>query len=149
MDRLKSRLNEADLKRAEIHQARVQDIPLSFFDRLQQNDILFIDSSHVVKFASDLHYLMFEVLPRLAEGVIIHFHDIFYPFEYPEAWLREGIAWNEAYMLRAFLSHNSNYDILLFTTYLQRKFPDFFSRHFPLCAKNTGGSLWIQKHTKA
>ncbi len=77
----------------------LQDIPLNYFEKLEEGDILFIDSSHVSKVASDVNYLIFEVFPRLNKGVYIHFHDIFYPFEYPEAWItNNGFIWNELYL---------------------------------------------------
>ena len=92
----------------------VQNVKLIEFEKLEPNDLLFIDSSHISKIGSDLNYLLFEVLPSLKPGVIIHFHDILYPFEYPYEWIEKGIYWNEAYLLKAFLMHNKNYEILLF-----------------------------------
>jgi hypothetical protein len=85
------------------------------------------------------------VLPRLRPGVVIHFHDIFFPFEYPEDWFREGRAWNEAYLVRASLQNNRAYEILLFADYVGKQFRDFLGKKMPLCLKNTGGSLWLQK----
>src|SRR5207249_11413195 len=73
----------------------LQDVDIALFTRLQADDILFIDSSHVAKAGSDLLNLFFEVLPRLNPGTLVHFHDVFNRFEYPAAWLREGRAWNE------------------------------------------------------
>jgi hypothetical protein len=88
---------------------------------------------------------VFEILPMLAPGVLIHFHDIFWPFEYPPAWIEEGRAWNEAYVLRAFLQYNSEFEILLFADYLHRVYGDWFERHMPLYRKNTGGNIWLRK----
>ena len=67
---------------------------MEVFDRLEANDVLFIDSSHVAKVGSDVTFILLRVLPRLKPGVIIHFHDIFYPYSYPVNWIREGFAWN-------------------------------------------------------
>ncbi len=78
---------------------------------MSENDILFIDSSHVMKFGSDVSYLLLEVLPALRPGVLVHFHDIFANFDYSELWLREGRAWNEGYALKAFLLHNRDFRI--------------------------------------
>jgi len=64
----------------------VQSAPLSLFEELERDDILFIDSSHQVKAGSDLEFLLERVLPRLAGGVRLHFHDIFLPDPYPEMW---------------------------------------------------------------
>jgi hypothetical protein len=81
---------------------QVQRLPLRTFDALQGGDVLFIDSSHVAKTGSDVNFLYFEVLPRLARGVHVHVHDIFLPHDYPQDWvLGENRSWNEQYLLRA------------------------------------------------
>ena len=144
-DRLRSLLEPGDLERVTILEQRVQDVNLDPFLKLNRNDILFIDSSHVVKVGSDVNYLLGEVLPRLHEGVYIHFHDIFYPFEYPEVWLAEGRVWSEAYALRAFLAFNHTFEIVLFNTYLEHFHREIFKREMPLCLKDEGGSIWLQK----
>jgi len=77
--------------------------------------------------------------------VYIHIHDIFYPFEYPKPWVDEGRAWNETYMLRAFLQYNQSFQVRFFSNYLVRKYPKLFEEGMPLCMKNTGGQLWIEK----
>ena len=84
------------------------------FAALEGGDILFIDSTHVLKTGSDVVRLYNEIVPRLNAGVIVHIHDIFYPFEYPRDWVLEGRAWSEAYLVRVFLAFNSEYEILLF-----------------------------------
>jgi hypothetical protein len=89
--------------------------------------------------------LIYYILPALAKGVYIHFHDIFFPFEYPREWLLEGRAWNEDYMLRAFLAYNNTFKIVLFNTYLETKYEEKIKKRFPLLYKNTGGSIWIKK----
>jgi glycosyltransferase involved in cell wall biosynthesis/predicted O-methyltransferase YrrM len=113
----------------------VQNIKSGIWSELAENDILFIDSSHVLKFRSDLEYMFFIVLPLLNKGVIVHFHDVFFPFEYPVEWLKQGRAWNEAYSLRAFLQFNNEFEILLFNSFLEGKFPDWFRENMPLCLK--------------
>ena len=75
----------------------------------------------------------------------IHFHDVLYPFEYPEVWFREGRAWNEAYLLRAFLQNNRAYKILLFGSYVAQRFQWLLEQKMPLCLKDPGGALWLQK----
>ena len=72
----------------ELVQTKIEDMDLSYFDVLEENDILFIDSTHVSKVGSDVNYLFFEVIPRLKKGVIVHIHDIFLPDEYPKEWGR-------------------------------------------------------------
>ena len=110
------------------------------------NDVLFVDSGHVLKTGNDLHHVLFEVLPVLTPGVVIHFHDIFWPFEYPATWvLDERRAWNENYALRAFLSGNAGYEILFFNDYFARYQLDAMRAAHKLIARNTGGSLWLRK----
>jgi predicted O-methyltransferase YrrM len=111
----------------------VQNIDETFWNELNENDILFIDSSHVLKFRSDVDYLFFRVLPLLKSGVIIHIHDVFFPFEYPIEWLRQGRAWNESYFLRAFLQYNSEFEILLFSSFMEGKYRKWYEENMPLC----------------
>jgi hypothetical protein len=144
-DRLKSLLKAEELRRCKLIEKPVQEVPLTIFDSLEANDILLIDSTHVSKVGSDVNHLMFRVLPRLRPGVVVHIHDIFFPFEYPEDWFRDGRAWNEAYLVRAFLQNNNDWEILLFADIAGKKFKPYLSEHMPLCLKNTGGSLWIRK----
>jgi hypothetical protein len=144
-DLLLSLVNDHDRNKIRVMGGRIQDIDLAVFDSLEVDDILFIDSTHVSKVHSDVNRLFFEILPRVNEGVYIHFHDIFYPFEYPREWIYEGRAWNEAYLLRAFLQYNSSFRIVLMNTFLERFHRDFFEQAMPLCLKNPGGSIWIRK----
>jgi len=144
-DWLFSLLSPTDRAAVEIITQPVQDVPLARFADLTQNDILFIDGSHVAKTGSDVNHLLFGVLPRLRPGVYIHFHDIFYPFEYPLEWLEAGFIWNEAYVLRAFLMDNQTFEIALFGDYLARFHHDRLAARMPLALKNTGGSLWLRR----
>lgn len=134
-----------DKNKHRILASRVQDINLSEFKALEENDILFIDSTHVSKLNSDVNFELFEILPNLNKGVIIHFHDILWPFDYPKSWIKEGRAWNEAYLLRAFLSFNQNFEILFFADYMRHFHYDWIAEHTPLFLKNTGGNLWLKK----
>lgn len=85
--------------------ARGQDIDLSEFKKLKENDILFIDSSHVLKIGGDVKYEYLEILPRLNKGVLVHIHDVFLPAEYPKTWvLNDYQFWTEQYLLQAFLA---------------------------------------------
>jgi hypothetical protein len=142
---LKSLIKDEDNAKIKICESKLQDIPLNNFAELKENDVLFIDSTHVSKFNSDVNYIIHNILPIVSKGVYIHFHDIFYPFEYPKEWLLEGRAWNEQYILRAFLQYNSNFKIVLFNTYLETMFCEKLKNRFPLIFKNTGGSIWIKK----
>ena len=118
-ERLLGLLKESDARRTTLVNNRIQQVPLEAFTALGNNDILFIDSSHVGKFGSDVNHLLFQIIPRLADGVWIHIHDIFWPFEYPLAWLENGWAWNETYLLRSYLCNNDRIQIELFPSYLE------------------------------
>ena len=93
-DRLRSRLHARDQQTATVIEAPLQSADLSLFDALGPGDMLFVDSSHVAKIDSDVNRIVFEVLPRLAPGVLIHVHDISFPFEYPMQWLENGSVLN-------------------------------------------------------
>ncbi len=142
-ERLKSLLRKSD----EVHilENKLQDVELEIFKSLKAGDILFIDSTHVAKTGSDVNYIFGEILPALQEGVYIHFHDVFYPFEYPKEWIMTGRAWNEDYMLRSFLQYNDSFEIVLWNHYLISQNQTWFREHMPLCLKNSGGSIWLRK----
>ena len=142
-DRLLSCFKINDRENHKIIKTYVQDVDLDLFSQLQENDILFIDSSHVAKTGSDVNFILFDILPRLKKGVLIHFHDIFYPFEYPKKWALEGRSWNEAYLLKAFLSYNFKYKIILMNTFLEYYHEGWFAQNMPLCLKQKGGSIWF------
>jgi predicted O-methyltransferase YrrM len=92
----------------------VQQVPLDVFRQLKGGDILFIDSTHVAKPGSDVIYDFLKILPSLTPGVFVHVHDMFWPFEYPESWLRQRRDWNEIYLVRAFLTNNDSWRIRFF-----------------------------------
>ena len=144
-ERLLSLIKISDNENIELINQDVQDININIFRSLSENDILFVDSTHISKINSDVNYILFEILPTLKKGVYIHFHDIFYPFEYPKEWIFNGRSWNEAYMLRAFLQYNHSFKIVFFNTYMQHIFKNKFQEEYPLCMKNTGGSIWLKK----
>jgi len=89
-----------------------EQLPLERFLELGRGDVLFVDSSHTVKLGSDVNFLVLEVLPRLRPGVVVHFHDIFLPYEYPRAWYERGTYLAEHYLLHAFLIGNAAYEIV-------------------------------------
>jgi len=156
-DRLYALLTERDQTTTAIHVKRVQEVPLTVFDELKEGDILFIDSSHVAKVGSDVTFLLLRVLPRLRAGVIVHVHDIFYPESYPESWIRQGRAWNESIVLRAFLSSSNNYDIMAFNSFAAFAFPEVFENRLPafLISQRSGevemgaggASIWVRKRS--
>ncbi len=128
----------------------VQDVDPALFASLGDGDFLLIDSTHVSKAGSDVNHHVFTILPALAPGVIVFFHDVFHPFEYPPGWFfDENRSWNELYLLRAFLAHNPTYEILLFTGALEHHHPGMVAALMPLAAKNLGGSLWLRRTAAA
>ncbi len=144
-DRLRSVLGEERPDRFELMEAPVQDVELSTFDRLGSGDVLLVDSTHVARAGGDVNHLVFEVLPRLADGVYVHFHDVFAGFEYPREWVFGGRAWSEAYLLRAFLQFNQSFEVVLTTSWLQQRHADWFAANLPQCGPNPGASLWIRR----
>ena len=129
-----------------LHQARLQDVRTDVFRQLEANDILFIDSSHVAKTGSDVLDYLFRVLPALSSGVYLHIHDIFYPFEYPSAWINaENRSWNEAYVLRAFLAGNREWEVVFFFDWFYKCRRELVFEQMPLCIPHRGGSLWLRK----
>ena len=126
----------------------IQDVPYSELERLDENDILFIDSSHVLKIGSDVQYEYLEVLPRLRKGVIVHIHDIFLPAEYPRTWVKHYFRfWNEQYLLQAFLAFNQSFEVLWAGSYMHLKSPDRLTRAFSSYDRRLHwpGSFWIRK----
>jgi predicted O-methyltransferase YrrM len=144
-ERLEAVLQPADRSHCRILREPVQTVAPTTFDDLESGDFLFIDSSHVSKTASDVNYLLFEVVPRLPTGVFVHVHDIFWPFEYPPEWIREGRAWNEAYLVRGFLAFNEHFEIVLWAPLAARQWPDLIQQRMPAYMRNTGASLWLRR----
>jgi hypothetical protein len=128
-------------------QQKVEDVDLSFFGRLQSSDILFIDSSHVSKIGSDVNYLFFEVLPCLRKGVLVHFHDIFLPDEYPKIWaIDQGRNWNEQYLLRAFLQYNTDWQVIWSAHFMGTRHTSAVRETFARYPEfGGGGSFWIRR----
>jgi len=124
----------------------VQEIDLEFFAQLEAGDILFIDSSHTVKIGGDVNYLFLEVLPRLKPGVIIHVHDIFLPFDYRRDWVMEQFRfWTEQYLLQAFLTFNSEFEVLMANNYLSHYYRNDLKAAFPSLSCWIGGSFWMRR----
>lgn len=141
---------------AELLDVEVQSVPIDFFRQLNAGDVLFIDSSHVLKTGSDVHYEYLHILPALKSGVIVHIHDIFYPFEYPNRWaVSENRSWNEVYMVDMLLTHSDKFEVLFFNdAFLQkaahgvRVAGDALDRSSQSGARamyRVNGSLWLKK----
>ncbi|MEP6598393.1 MAG: class I SAM-dependent methyltransferase [Actinomycetota bacterium] len=146
---LESLMRPGDEDRVAVIAKPLQSVPLDVFSMLEAGDVLFVDSTHVVKTGSDVVWLYGEVLPIVKPGVYVHIHDIFHPFEYPKEWVLEGRAWSEAYLVRAFLTCNEDFEILLFNDWLAKFHRDAISAHLPRMLDNTGGALWLRRVGRA
>lgn len=140
-------LREQSLFPLELLAQPLQEVSLDRFASLQENDILFIDSSHVCKVGSDVQYEFLEILPSLAPGVVIHFHDIFLPIEYPREWVKTSHQfWNEQYMLQAFLCCNYNFEVLWAGSWMNLHHPKKLKAAFRSWdPERGGGSFWIRR----
>jgi len=144
-DRLRDRLRASDYDNVSILETQVQKTDPSLYRILSASDILFIDSTHVVKTGSDVCFELFEILPLLVPGVLIHFHDIHWPFEYPDGWIFERkYSWNEAYAVRAFLSFNPKFKVIFMSNYFNQKFKKELEAAYGAPVVNPGGSLWVK-----
>jgi predicted O-methyltransferase YrrM len=128
---------------------RVEDLDVALFSELRSDDILFIDSSHVIRPQGDVLFEYLELLPTLADGVIVHIHDIFSPRNYPPLWIVEDVKfWNEQYVLEAFLSNNHDWRIIGALNYLRHNHYDRLKAVAPyLTPDREPGSFYIQKMT--
>jgi hypothetical protein len=130
--------------------SRIQDLDLSTVNNLEAGDLLFIDSTHVLKTGSDVHFELTQVLPRVKTGVFIHFHDVFSGFEYPKNWSINGnYSWNEIYALHIFLEYNSAFQIEFFNHYIAAEHADKIQKlGMPEANRfllNPGGGLWLSR----
>jgi len=150
--RLFALFKSADEVNCTVIREPIQKVPLELFRGLSKGDILFVDSSHVVKIGSDVLHLIAHVLPALEKGVLVHFHDILWPFEYPQKWLVSGRAWNEVYFLRAFLQYNNSFEIVYFNSFMERHCAELLQEKMPLVMREPSSpltpgnaSLWLRK----
>ncbi|MEY2446747.1 MAG: hypothetical protein QOH79_223 [Acidimicrobiaceae bacterium] len=130
----------------------VQEVGPDVFAELGENDLLFIDSSHVLKIGSDVQYEFLEVLPRLAAGVVVQIHDVFLPNEYPRHLVLDWHQfWTEQYLVQAFLSFNTSFEVLWSSAWLHARHPDLLAAAFPSyrgIGWPTGlppSSLWLRR----
>jgi predicted O-methyltransferase YrrM len=130
--------------------SKVEDLPLSTFSQLESGDILFIDSSHIIRPQGDVLFEFLEILPTLKPGVIVHVHDVFTPRDYPEEWVvREHRLWNEQYLLEAFLSYNSRFRIIGAVNLLKKEHTKALDEKCPMTAErpmDEPGSFWMVRN---
>lgn len=126
---------------------KVEQLDLGFFAQLQDNDMLFVDSSHIIRPQGDVIFEYLELLPSLNKGVIVHVHDIFSPKNYPKQWIEDEVRfWNEQYLLEAFLTNNQDWKILGALNFLRHNHYDELKSVAPfLTPDREPGSFYIQK----
>lgn len=126
---------------------KVESVDIDFFKKLNENDILFIDSSHIIRPQGDVLFEFLEILPTLNKGVIVHIHDIFTPKDYLEEWVtKHHKLWNEQYLLEAFLTSNSQWSIIGALNYLKNNHFEALKNKCPkLDQSREPGSFYIQK----
>ncbi|HWD87513.1 MAG TPA: class I SAM-dependent methyltransferase [Mucilaginibacter sp.] len=138
-----------ETKNVKVIRKKVEDIDVTFFEQLEPNDILFIDSSHMIRPQGDVLFEYLEILPVLKAGVIIHIHDIFTPKDYPDEWVfTKRLLWNEQYLLEAFLSFNNMFKIIGATNYLSHHYSSEFAAKCPVFAQQPdkeAQAFWMKR----
>ena len=126
---------------------KVENVNPTVFTNLEAGDILFIDSSHIIRPGGDVLYEFLSLLPTLAPAVLVHIHDIFTPFDYPDDWLwRDMRLWNEQYLLEAFLSHNSDFEVVAALSWLKQTHHNLLLAKCPMMSANRiPGAFWIRR----
>jgi len=143
--RLRQLLRPGDEQRVTVLEDYVQNVPSSVFADLEARDILLIDSSHVLKTGSDVHHELFHILPTLKDGVLVHFHDCRWPFEYPSGFVFErGYSWNEAYAVRALLMYSTRFKVAFYGGLFARACRAEVMAVRPEFLKNVGSALWVK-----
>jgi hypothetical protein len=129
--------------------SKVEDVDATLFDNLNENDILFIDSSHIIRPQGDVLLEYLHIIPNLKPGVIVHVHDIFTPRDYPEAWVKRPLFWNEQYLLEAFLSNNDAWEVLISANYLRHEHYDLMKEKcIWLTEDREPGSFYIRRRQR-
>ncbi len=134
----------------EVFREKVEDVDIVLFESLAENDVLAIDSSHMIRPQGDVLFEFLRILPVLQVGAYVHIHDIFTPRDYPRRWLiDQGKFWNEQYLLEAFLTLNNSYEIVGALNYLSKRYPEEFSEICPVFVANgykpEPGSFWMRR----
>jgi Methyltransferase domain len=132
---------------AELHAISATEVPASEIEQLGDGDFLFVDTTHTVKIAGDVNRVILDILPTLAPGVIVHIHDIYLPWEYPQEFLTERrFFWAEQYLLQAFLAFNDKFEVLFGNHALLRRHPTAIKQLMasPHQLGNASG-LWLHR----
>jgi hypothetical protein len=129
-----------------IDQVGAESVAEDTFTSLSAGDILFVDTTHTVKIGGDVVKIVLDALPLLVPGVLIHFHDIFLPYEYPKAFIDEQeFFWGEQYLLQAFLAFNEQFRVEAALHALFRERRCSLLRLLPSTIEGSPGSLWISR----
>ena len=133
----------------ELIRSKVEDLDLSYFDKLQAGDFLFIDSSHVIRPQGDVLHEYLTLIPNLNEGVFIHVHDIFSPHDYLQSWIKDDVKfWNEQYLLEALLSNTDSYEVIAALNLLKRNHYDELQAVCPFITEEREPGAFYFKKTK-
>lgn len=131
---------------SQLIECRLQDVDIDLFKQLNAGDILFVDTTHVIKIGGEVNKVFFEILPSLQPGVIVHIHDIWLPNEYPKNWvINKRRFWTEQYLLRAFLMFNSVFEVMFAVSHLVQYHTGKLQVVFPNCPSIRGASFWMRK----
>jgi hypothetical protein len=134
---------------ADIMVCKIEETSEALFSELESGDILFVDSGHVAKIGADVNFLILDILPLLKPGVVIHFHDIPMPLEYPRVYYTNPafrMLWTESYLLQAFLACNDEFEILCAGSYLATHYPEEWDSFFPADPKRSSTeSFWMRR----
>lgn len=133
---------------SELLVSKVEDVPLARFEALGDGDVLFIDTSHVIRTGNDVAWIYGQILPRIRGGVHIQIYDVFLPGDYLEHWIREGWGWNENYLVEAFLQFNSAFEIVIgaqWALHHARGEVDIACPAFKQAPERGAGSLWLRR----
>ena len=137
---------EALRRVGDVRKVSVTDLSVDEFRTLGENDILFVDATHTVKIGGDVNRIVLDILPTLAPGVLVHFHDVFLPWEYPREWVeRKEWYWAEQYLLQAFLAFNDSFEVLLAAHFLAREHNDRLARSIPSAPGSFPLALWARR----
>jgi hypothetical protein len=130
-----------------IGQVRAERIDDAEITALRRDDVLFVDTTHTVKTGGDVTRIVLDLLPQVEPGVLVHFHDIFLPYEYPRAWVvDQRRAYAEQYLLQAFLAFNDSFEVVFPAHAVARAFPELVSAAIPSFGPGVApGAFWIRR----
>lgn len=143
----RSQLADTIAQFARLEQRDAAELSVDRFTELESGDVLFVDSSHVVKRGGEVNHVVLNALPRLQDGVVVHFHDVFLPYEYPRRFFEWGSYFTEQYLLQAYLAENPRWQILFAAHALWHERHEQLSRLFPSARLRTTGpaAFWMRR----